>query len=223
MLAGMAHSSVADAPGARPQVAGRSPAFVTLVALVGLGALAGCGGGGSDGAAPVATATSASPAPAASTPPAPGVAGSRATCNLSNFQADLLALVNAQRASGASCGGRGSFPAAPLLAWSDPLTQASLVHSDDMVARNFFSHTGSDGRSAGDRATAAGYAWRTWGENIAAGQMSSASVMQGWMASDGHCANIMNANFRDIGLACVSGGAGNTYRSYWTMTLGATR
>jgi hypothetical protein len=40
------------------------------------------------------------------------------------------------------------------------LTQAALVHSDDMVANNFFSHTGSDGSSAGQRATAAGYAWR---------------------------------------------------------------
>jgi uncharacterized protein YkwD len=226
MLAGMPHPSLAATRRAQPPAAGRSPAapaLGTLMALVALGALTACGGGGSEGAAPAATATSASPPPPVAAPPAPAVAGSRATCNLPNFQADLLALVNAQRASGASCGSRGSFAAAPLLAWSDPLSQASLVHSDDMMARNFFSHTGSDGRSAGDRATAAGYAWRTWGENIAAGQMSSASVVAAWMASDGHCANIMNESFRDIGLACVSGTAGNTYRSYWTMTLGATR
>jgi uncharacterized protein YkwD len=50
-----------------------------------------------------------------------------------------------------------------------------------------------------------------------------ASVVAGWMASPGHCANIMNARFRDIGLACVSGTASNTYRSYWTMTLGTAR
>jgi uncharacterized protein YkwD len=151
------------------------------------------------------------------------VAGTRATCNLANFASEALALVNQHRAAGASCGSRGSFPPVATLAWNDPLTQASLVHSDDMVARNFFSHTGSNGSSAGDRATAAGYPWRTWGENIAAGQPTVASVVDAWMKSDGHCANIMNASMRDIGLACVSGSASNTYRTYWTMSLGAQR
>jgi uncharacterized protein YkwD len=133
-----------------------------------------------------------------------------------------MALVNAHRAAGATCGAT-AYPAAASLSWNGPLTQASLRHSDDMMAGNFFSHTGSDGSSAGERATAAGYAWRTVGENIAAGQPTVASVVSAWMASPGHCANIMNASFRDIGLACVSGGASNTYRTYWTMTLGATR
>jgi uncharacterized protein YkwD len=47
--------------------------------------------------------------------------------------------------------------------------------------------------------------------------------MAGWMASPGHCANIMQADFRDIGLACVNGGASSSYRTYWTMTLGSAR
>jgi uncharacterized protein YkwD len=98
-----------------------------------------------------------------------------------------------------------------------------LVHSDDMVALNFFSHTGSSGGTVGSRATAAGYIWSTVGENIAAGQPDMASVVAAWMASPGHCANIMNNRFRDIGLVCVSGNANNTYRTYWTMTLGAAR
>lgn len=135
----------------------------------------------------------------------------------------MLALVNAYRAAGASCGSEGSFPGAAPLAWNAPLTQASLVHSDDMAAANFFSHTGSDGSNAGQRATAAGYLWQSWGENIAAGQPSVALVMAGWMASPGHCANIMQERLRDIGVACVSGGASNTYRTYWTMTLGLAR
>jgi uncharacterized protein YkwD len=151
------------------------------------------------------------------------VAGTRATCNLADFRAQALARFNSYRAAGASCGAEGSFPPAPALAWNDALSQASLVHSDDMVALNFFSHTGSSGSSAGQRATAAGYVWSTWGENIAAGQNSVDSVMAGWLASPGHCANLMNARFRDIGLACVSGTANNSYRSYWTMTLGAAR
>lgn len=100
---------------------------------------------------------------------------------------------------------------------------AALVHSDDMVARDFFSHTGSDGRDAGDRATAAGYVWSSWGENIAAGYGSAAAVMAGWMASPGHCANIMAPSFQHVGVACVKGSAGNRYGNYWTMVLGKPR
>ena len=151
------------------------------------------------------------------------MAGNRATCNLADFRAQALARVNSYRAAGASCGAQGSFPPAPALAWNDALTQASLGHSDDMMALNFFSHTGSSGSSVGQRATAAGYVWSTVGENIAAGQTTVDIVMAGWLASPGHCANLMNARFRDIGLACVSGTASNSYRTYWTMTLGAAR
>jgi len=197
--------------------------FAYLAALGAVMALAGCGGG-SDSPTPAPQAQNAAPTPQDATPaPAPSTAGTRATCNLANFEAEVLALVNAYRAAGASCGSEGNFPAAGPLAWNASLTQASLVHSDDMVAANFFSHTGSDGSNAGQRATAAGYIWQSVGENIAAGQPSVAVVMAGWITSPGHCANIMQASFRDIGLACVSGGAGNTYRTYWTMTLGLAR
>lgn len=178
--------------------------------------MAGCGGGG-DSAESSPKTEGAAPEPAAAT------AGPQATCNLAGFEAEMLATVNAYRAAGASCGSEGSFPAAPALAWNALLTQASLAHSDDMVASNVFSHTGSDGSSAGQRATAAGYVWRSLAENIAAGQGSVATVMNSWMASPGHCANIMRASYQDIGVACVSGGAGNTYRSYWTMSLGLAR
>jgi uncharacterized protein YkwD len=198
-------------------------------------AVAACGGGGGgadDDPPPLAAAPTPSPSPSPSAPPSPSPSpspapapspGTRATCNLPDFDADALALVNAHRAAGADCGSRGRFAAAPSLSWNAALTQASLVHSDDMMAGNFFSHTGSNGSSAGDRATAAGYAWSAWGENIAAGQTTVAGVVAAWMASPGHCANIMNATLRDIGLACVAGSASNTYRTYWTMTLGAQR
>jgi uncharacterized protein YkwD len=92
-----------------------------------------------------------------------------------------------------------------------------------MVAKNFFGHTGSDGSSAGDRATAAGYIWSAWGENIAASQLTVSSVVAEWMANPVHCSNIMRGRFRDIGLACVGGTANNAYVTYWTMTLGAAR
>jgi uncharacterized protein YkwD len=199
--------------------------FTCLVAFIALLALAGCGGGGDDSAsaAPQVESPAPSPASASASAPATSTAGTRATCNLANFEAEVLTLVNAYRAVGASCGTEGTFPGAAPLAWNASLTQSSLVHSDDMVAANYFSHTGSDGSNAGQRATAAGYIWQSLGENIAAGQPSVEVVMAGWMASPGHCANIMQERFRDIGVACVSGGAGNTYRTYWTMTLGLAR
>jgi len=135
----------------------------------------------------------------------------------------MLAAVNARRHAGATCGSHGSFPPAADLAWNDAITQAAVAHSDDMVTRNFFDHTGSDGSSPGDRMTAAGYAWRGWGENIAAGQGSVAEVVDGWMKSDGHCANLMNAAYKDIGVACVAGNASTTYRTYWTQDFGTPR
>lgn len=192
--------------------------FRLAVAVAALASLAGCGGGGSASPAPTPP-----PAPAPTPAPAPPTAGSRITCNLANFEADMLALVNAHRRAGASCGARGAFAPAPELTWNAALTQAAAAHSDDMVAHNFFSHTGSNGSTLGTRATAAGYVWSSLGENIAAGQSSVAIVVDGWMKSDGHCANLMNPGFREIGAACVAGNANTTYRSYWTQDFGTPR
>ena len=193
-----------------------------LIAL--LCALAACGGGGDSPAAP---AGASSPVPAAPTPAtsSPGAAtpSTTGTCNLPEFSTSVLARVNQYRAAGANCGSQGVFAAAPALSWNLPLTQAADVHSRDMVANNFFSHTGANGSSAGQRISAAGYNWSTYGENIAAGQSSINQVVDGWMVSDGHCANIMNAVFVDIGVVCVAGNASTTYGTYWTMDLGKSR
>jgi uncharacterized protein YkwD len=197
----------------------RLAALAAATALV-----AACGGGGT--AEPAAggptpsptTSPSPSPSPTPSPAPSPSAQG---TCNLANFQAELLQRVNAVRATGASCRTQGTFAPTGALAWNGMLTNAALAHSSDMAAQNFFSHTGSGGSSPGDRITAAGYAWRTYGENIAAGYPTVQAVVDGWMASDGHCANIMQAAFRDIGVACVPGTAGSSYGTYWTMDLGA--
>jgi len=92
-----------------------------------------------------------------------------------------------------------------------------------MVAKNYFSHTSLDGRSPFDRISATGYQWWSVGENISANPASVNAVIDAWMASPGHCANIMNPNFRDAGLACVAGGSSNTYRLYWTLDLAQPR
>lgn len=178
--------------------------------------LGACGGGGSDAAAPAPATSAASPPPA--TPTSTG-----ATCGISGFAATALARVNAVRATGADCHSRGVFPPAAALTWNAKLTDAASAHSADMAAKNYFSHTSADGRSMSDRVNAAGYLWSGLGENIAAGYAGVDAVMDGWVTSDGHCANLMSANLIEIGLACVPGTSSSTYNTYWTMDLGKPR
>lgn len=61
------------------------------------------------------------------------------------------------------------------------------------------------------------------GENIAAGYPGIDSVIDGWMRSDGHCANLMNPAFDEVGLACVPGVSGSSYAQYWTQNLARAR
>ena len=77
-------------------------------------------------------------------------------------------------------------------------------------------HTGSDGSSAGDRIQANGGSFSTWGENVAAGYRNASDVVDGWMNSPGHRANILNPGFTRIGVA-VATSADDT--PYWTMVL----
>lgn len=191
--------------------------FARGAALLSLAALAACGGGGD--APPAAAAPTVNGGGA--NPPAPPVAAS--TCGLPDFAASALARINQLRAAGADCRSAGRFAPAGALAWNALLTQAADGHSQDMAAKNYFSHTSADGRSLSDRITATGYAWSSIGENIAAGYSTVDIVMDGWMSSDGHCANIMNASFTEVGLACVPGTAGSSYSTYWTMDLAHAR
>jgi uncharacterized protein YkwD len=147
----------------------------------------------------------------------------QASCAIPDFAAAALAAINQRRAAGATCGSRGNFGSAAALRWSAQLAQASAAHSSDMAAQNYFSHTSADGRSLTDRVNATGYAWASLGENIAAGYPGIDSVVEGWMRSDGHCANLMNPAFDEMGLACVSGGAGSSYPQYWTQNLARKR
>lgn len=188
-----------------------SPLRVHAAALL-LSLLAACGGGGgSDDAAPAGSGGSPAPGGGSS-------AGADVTCSLANFDADALRLINQYRAAGASCGGRGSFAPTTALSAQAQLTSAAHGHSRDMADNNYFSHTSLDGRTPGTRVTATGYAWSSVGENIAAGYGSVQAVVDGWMASDGHCANLMNPAFTQYGLACARNDA-STYRLYWTLNL----
>ncbi len=205
--------------------------------------LSACGGGGSGVPAPdsgsadtisttpsTSTQTAATPTPAPAPAPAPpsgGVAPSTLeaakTCNIGNFAQDLLARMNAVRASGTTCGTKAA-PAVAAVAWNTALFEAAAVHSADMAARGYFDHTSPEGSTVGTRVTAQGYTWRFVGENIAAGQRSMDSVMNSWLTSPGHCENIMRASAQEVGLACVlKANDPQRYSYYWTMVVAAPR
>ncbi|WBS04261.1 CAP domain-containing protein [Pseudoduganella sp. SL102] len=129
---------------------------------------------------------------------------------------ETLAAVNAARAAPRQCGDR-QFAAAPPLRLNPALDAAALSHSRYMAQVRYFSHQQKNGSVVGDRALRAGYKWRTIGENIASGQRTAQEAVQGWLDSPGHCANIMNAAFVEMGV----GYAVNPVRGtlYWTQVL----
>jgi uncharacterized protein YkwD len=131
----------------------------------------------------------------------------------------LLAQVNAARAKPRLCG-RQRFAAARPLAWNASLGAAAQGHSKAMAYGNYFSHRDPDGDTAADRARAAGFRGRQIGENIAAGQGSPNKAMAGWLASPGHCANLMNPMFTQVGAAYAMD-ARSDQGVYWTMMFGA--
>ncbi len=134
---------------------------------------------------------------------------------------NILQRVNEARAQPRTCGSR-SFKAAPPLGWNAKLGDTALGHSRDMAKQNFFSHQAPDGSQVSDRASRADYGWQRIGENIAAGQGSAEQVMAGWLASPGHCGNIMNPDFTEMGAAYAIN-KDSAAVSYWTQVFGTPR
>lgn len=145
------------------------------------------------------------------------------------YGAQVVELVNQERAAAG----------APPLKSNSLLGTSSLTHSTNMAVRDFFSHCDQDtDDSPGDRIADAGYNWSSYGENIAAGYASPNSVMNGWMNSAGHRANIESSSFREIGVGyfldssdkgnvrldrnrdCDSDDTGGPYGYYWTQNFG---
>lgn len=137
---------------------------------------------------------------------------------LAKFRADLLVAVNKARAVARTCG-TTSYPAAPAVKENTKLDTSAQAHATDMVTKNFFSHTGSDGSTPFVRMTRAGYSYSYAGENIAAGNSTVDATMKQWLASAGHCANIMNKNFTEIGFG-YNYNAASTYKHYWVQNFG---
>ena len=98
------------------------------------------------------------------------------------------------------------------------LQQSAANHSRDMAQNHMFSHVSTDGGSLLQRLQATGYSLSAAGENIAAGQSSVQEVIASWLNSPGHCKNMMEPSYQDIGVACIRND-GAPYGLYWTMNL----
>ncbi len=131
-------------------------------------------------------------------PSAPVVSG------LSQIEAEVLRLVNIERQKGGL---------APLIA-DGLLTSVAQKKSEDMARNNYFSHTSPTYGSPFAMMKTFGVKYSTAAENIARGQLTAQSVMNGWMNSSGHKANIMNPSFKKIGIGMVESNDG---RKCWTQ------
>ncbi|MFS8202012.1 CAP domain-containing protein [Streptomyces sp. CWNU-52B] len=154
---------------------------------------------------PVEESRTQAPAEKAPTAKAPETTPSKAASTPATAEAAVLSLVNDERAK-AGC--------SPVTA-SSSLAALAEAFSKDMAARDFFDHTDPDGASPWDRAEDLGVA-NLGGENIARGQADAAAVMEAWMNSPGHRANILNCDFKTLGVGAhfASGGP------WWTQDFG---
>ncbi|MDD2058969.1 CAP domain-containing protein [Pseudomonas sp. GD03860] len=141
---------------------------------------------------------------------------------LGDWQAEgqkLLEMINAARGQQRQCGSQ-AFAATTPLAWNATLAGAAESHTRAMANQSFLDHVDRDGRTPGDRAELAGYAGQLTGENIAAGQDTPRKVVDGWLASPGHCANLMNPQYRELGAAYAVDPKSDA-GIYWTAMFGA--
>jgi uncharacterized protein YkwD len=111
------------------------------------------------------------------------------------------------------------------VSFNSKLSNAAQAHSEEMAICDYFSHTGTSGCSVSDRVQNSGYQYSYVGENIAAGYVTPEEVVQGWMCSPGHRANILNAHYQEVGIGYyyLDNDAGNVnYNYYWTQDFGST-
>lgn len=158
-----------------------------------------CSGSNSTKPAPSQPATSSKPAPTQSAP-----ASQPASSGYSAFQSEVVRLVNVER----SKNGLAALTADSLL------MKTATVKSQDMAKNNYFSHTSPTYGSPFDLMKQYGVSYRAAGENIAMGQTSPAQVMDGWMNSAGHRANILNSSYTKIGVGVAQNASG---QYYWTQ------
>ncbi|MDT9690888.1 CAP domain-containing protein [Streptomyces sp. P9(2023)] len=153
-------------------------------------------------AAPKPAPTTTKPVPRTQAPSAPAAPTlSRATA----AEAEVVRLVNEERAKVGCSAVRSDADLAKLAG----------AFSEDMAARGFFDHTDPDGDTPWERARQAGVEG-LGAENIARGQADAAAVMESWMNSDGHRANILNCDYTTLGVGVQFADGG----PWWTQDFG---
>ncbi len=194
--------------------------------------LVGCGGGSTAPATDTVADNTASPSTAS---------GSNSIANpypapvlTDDVKTAYLKVINDARSVQQDCGTKGVFPPAAPLGWSDTLYDAAYEHSTDMAESNTFSHDGSGtnsdwtgvelgkASSVSERLENNGYTnWKKISENIAAGTTmdTAQEAVDAWLASDGHCAILMDPGYTDVGMAMVKE-SGSDYTYYWSQDFG---
>ncbi|WP_426506177.1 CAP domain-containing protein [Dactylosporangium sp. McL0621] len=160
--------------------------------------------GNATSAAP--TTKAATPAPKTTAPTAKKTTAAPGGGSNVAYENQVLALVNTER------GKAGCQP----LNYNAKLRAAAYKHSADMAAHNYFSHDSQDGTSFATRISNEGYRWSNAAENIAKGQRTPEEVMNAWMNSAGHKANILNCKLKDLGVGLAYQGK----TAIWTQDFG---
>jgi len=149
---------------------------------------------------------------------------------------EFLDAVNSARADTQDCGDEGIFAPAPPLSWSDELYRSAYEHSRDMALNGVVEHYGTNtesdwtakdlnlghGSRFYERDEYNGYTnYRLVEENVAGGTNldNAYDVVDAWLKSDGHCANLMNKDIKDMGMALVK--EDTKYTHYWSQEFGA--
>ncbi|MGD9599771.1 MAG: CAP domain-containing protein [Steroidobacteraceae bacterium] len=135
--------------------------------------------------------------------------------------ARVLTLVNRARARPRRCGPK-AVPAASPLVREAQLDAVALAYAQELARLGRFEHRGADGRQPRDRVARSGYRARIVGENLAAGPTTADEVIDGWLASPGHCENVMEARFTQMGIAYAVNPA-SRYGIIWVQLFAAPR
>ena len=153
------------------------------------------------------------------------IASTDSQSSFSSTESEMLALVNQFRAQPQVCRDKrgrivSQHPSAPPLMLDTRLNRAARLHSEDMANNNYYSHDGLDGSSFGDRVRATGYPMGPGAENIFKGPDTLQEAIDGWIKSAGHCENMMNSSYTQLGAGFAQDLPGTRY---WTQVFSTPR
>lgn len=179
---------------------------VLTIALSGL--LLACGGGGAGDLFGIGAGDIPGIPDAGEAPPAPGSGELMSQAEL-DWAMDVFTRTNQVRA----------LQSLPPLTWDDPAAQVAFDHCLYQQGQGAISHTGPGGNSPGDRLQGAGINWSSYGENVAVGQSTPAVVVDAWVNSPGHYANMISTNNTRLGVGCQTGPGGPYSGPWWTQVF----